>query len=257
MKLITIAPHATYARDLIASLIRAQAVGRQGTLQILEAGCGRKWNIDLEGLDYRLTGIDQDAEALRYRKEVVGDLDEGIVADLRTVELQTGSYDVAFSAFVLEHISGAEQVLDRLVEALRPGGILILRVPDGDSVYAFLARLLPFQLHVWYKGWTEHDKDAGKTGHPPYPVVYDPIVSRQELHKYPGRRGLTLVAEVGTNPHIDHLRRLAPVVRWGQHAFARLSQGRLVGTHSNLTLVYIKGHPTTASSSQPEPPAFS
>jgi SAM-dependent methyltransferase len=240
MDALTIAPTPTYARELIAGAIRDQASGRPETLRILEAGCGRKWNIDLEGVDYRLTGVDLDGEALRYRADVIGDLDDWVVGDLRTVDLPEATFDVVFSAFVLEHISGAEQVLDRLLTALKDDGLLILRVPDGSSVYAFLARFLPFRLHVWYKRISEHDKEAGKPGHPPYPVVYDPIVTREGLNRYAADHGLTLQAEVGTNPHLDHVGRMKPVLTWGQHTLAALSRGRLDGTHSNLTIVYRK-----------------
>lgn len=240
MDALTIAPTPTYARELIASSIRAYADGRPETLRILEAGCGRTWNIDLEGVDYRLTGVDLDAEALRYRAEVIGDLDDWVVGDLRTVNLPVATFDVVFSAFVLEHISGAEHVLDRLLTALKDDGLLILRVPDGSSVYAFLARFLPFKLHVWYKRIADHDKQAGQPGHPPYPVVYDTIVTREGLNRYAETHGLTRLAEVGTNPHLDHIGRLKPILRWGQHTLAALSRGRLDGTHSNLTIVYRK-----------------
>lgn len=240
MTALHIAPTPTYARDLISRTIQEEAARCADPVEILEAGCGRTWNIDLSGVPYRLTGVDLDPDALNYRKDVVGDLDDAIVGDLRTVQLVCGGYDVVFSAFVLEHIAGAEQVLDRLLDALRPGGLLILRVPDGHSVYAFLARRLPFRLHVWYKRLSEHDKQAGQPGHPPYPVVYDPIVCRQGLQSYADQHGLVLVSELGTNPHLDAMGRLAPVGRWGQRAISLLSAGRLHGTHSNLTLVYRK-----------------
>jgi len=178
---------------------------------ILEAGCGRKWNIALADVPFRLTGIDLDADALAYRTNVVGDLDEAIVGDLREVELTQHRYDVVFSAFVLEHIRGAESVLDSMVDALKPGGLLVLRVPDGKAVYAFLARLLPFWTHVLYKRIADHDKLAGKPGHPPYRVVYDPIVSREGFRRYIDRKRLTLLDEVGTNPHLDGMGRW---LRW-------------------------------------------
>ena len=68
------------------------------------------------------------------------DLSETIVGDLRTVALPAASYDVAFSTFVLEHVTGAEQVLDRMVAAIRPGGLLLVRIPDRDSVFGFITR---------------------------------------------------------------------------------------------------------------------
>lgn len=227
-----------YAKGLIAQAIRSHGLAVSHTLEILEAGCGRKWNIDLGGVDYRLTGVDLDPDALHHRQEIVGDLHVGLVGDLRTVALARRFYDVTYSAFMLEHVSGAEQVLDRMTEALKAGGLMILRVPDRSSVYAFLARLLPFRLHIWYKRLVDRDKLAGRPGHPPYPVVYDSIVSRDGLARFAESHGLTLVSEVGTNPHLDAMGRLAPLGRWAQHLFAVCSGGRLDGTHSNITLIY-------------------
>jgi SAM-dependent methyltransferase len=238
---LKIAPSPSFAREMIGDHIKSLASRTGGPIEILEAGCGRKWNIALDGVDYRLTGIDLDPDALAYRENVVHDLDVAIVGDLRTVELAENSYDVVFSAFVLEHIPGAEGALDRMVGALKPGGLLVLRVPDGGAVYAFLARLLPFWTHVLYKRIADHDPLAGKPGHPPYRVVYDDVVSRHGLHEYFTRRGLTVVDEIGTNPHLDGMGRLAPVGRMGQGAIARLSRGRLDGTHSNLSLIVTKG----------------
>jgi len=240
MDSLRIAPSPTYAREMIGARILEHAAQIGGEIEILEAGCGRNWNIDLGGISYRITGIDVDAEALRYREEIVNDLDVAIVGDLRTVDFQKGSFDVVFSAFVLEHISGAAQVLDRMVDALKPGGLLILRTPDGKSVYAFLARLLPFWTHVLYKRIADHDKLAGKPGHPPYRVVYDDIVAREGFRNYFDRSGLTLIEEVGTNPHLYNIGRLAPIGWAAQRTIAWLSRGRLSGTHSNLTLVAMK-----------------
>lgn len=55
-------------------------------VRILDAGCGRMWSWDLGSLPYHLTGLDSDAEALRLRVEVLGDLDTAIVGDLTSTE---------------------------------------------------------------------------------------------------------------------------------------------------------------------------
>jgi 2-polyprenyl-3-methyl-5-hydroxy-6-metoxy-1,4-benzoquinol methylase len=121
----------------------------------------------------RITGVDYDAEALQIRRERQQDLAEAIVGDLRTVELPAGHFDVAYCAFVLEHVEGAELVLDRLLAALRPGGRLIVLVPNARSVYGWAARTFPFWAAVAYKKYVEGFADAGKPGHAPYPVVYE------------------------------------------------------------------------------------
>jgi hypothetical protein len=37
-------------------------------------------------------------------------------------------------------------VLGRLIPAIRPGGLLLLRIPDRDSVYGFATRHSPYWL---------------------------------------------------------------------------------------------------------------
>src|SRR5262245_31801626 len=108
---------------------------QRGALQILEAGCGRRWHCQLDGVDYELTGLDLDEAALVARQADQADLTHAIVGDLRTAELEPGKYDVIYNACVLEHIQGAEMVLDNFVRWLRPGGLIIIRVPDRDSVH--------------------------------------------------------------------------------------------------------------------------
>src|SRR5688572_8212032 len=118
--------------DLLTKTVRANLTLSKPA-EILDAGCGRMWTWDLANVPYRLTGVDSDEVALRLRVENVGDLDEWIVGDLRTVNMPPDRYDIVHCAYVLEHVEGAELVLDRLLDTLRPGGLMVLRVPDRDS----------------------------------------------------------------------------------------------------------------------------
>lgn len=235
-----IAPDQAYARTIMRQRIVEQAADSATPVKILEAGCGREWPLDLGDLPVHMTGIDLDADALTYRRDVVGDLDEAIVGDLREVEHPHDHYDVVFSAFVLEHVAGAEAVLDDMVDSLHSRGLVILRIPDKHSVFGFLARLLPFWTHVMFKRYVEGNRMAGKPGHAPYRVVYDDVVSREGLRAYAESHHLEVLDEVGTNPHLIGLGRLAPVGMAVQRLIAALSFGRLSGTHSNLTVVLRK-----------------
>ena len=120
-------------QEILADAIAGTA--QEGTVRVLEAGCGQRWDIDVPGVVLKITGVDLDADAMQLRLERVGDLEDWIVGDLRTVELPSGQFDVVYCSYLLEHIDGAEGVLDRLVAALRVGGRLVVRVPDGSSVY--------------------------------------------------------------------------------------------------------------------------
>jgi SAM-dependent methyltransferase len=182
--------------EVLEQHLKLQARG--GTvLQILEAGCGRKWYFTMDQIPFELTGVDLDAAAMEARITRQKDLTRMIVGDLRTVQLGPNSYDVIYNAYVLEHVSDAEKVLENFVRWLKPGGILILTVPDRDSVHGFMTRLLPFSIHVLYYKLAWGLKEAGKPGFAPYPTVYDPVVSRRGLREFSEKHRLTIREEFG------------------------------------------------------------
>src|SRR5438045_2919145 len=111
---------------MMETYIKQKAVERS-PLRILEAGCGQFWPLDLKQLQFTLTGVDTDKDALQLRRARYNDLTETIVGDLRSVDLEDNTYDVIFNSYVLEHIDGAERVLEKFANWLKPGGILILR----------------------------------------------------------------------------------------------------------------------------------
>ena len=219
---------------LIQDSIGAFAASGQ-EIQILEAGCGRKWSIPLDGLAYRLTGIDLDPDALQARVETVGDLDEAILGDLRTATLPEASFDVVFCAYVLEHVTDPGVVMRNFQTWLKPGGIMILRVPDRDSVYGFLSRMTPHWLHVAVYRYILGKAQAGKPGFAPYPTVYDPVVSYAGVIEYCNENNLQLVEAVG---HFRFRSGIGPrLIDLVSRLVAKLSLGRLAGYHANLTFV--------------------
>jgi SAM-dependent methyltransferase len=226
-------------RDLITSAFLE--VARPGQpLRVLEAGCGQKWSVKLPDVEIDLTGVDYDAEALRLRLEVQQDLDAAILGDLRTVDLPADAFDVAYCAFVLEHVEGAEQVLDHLVDAVQPGGRLVLLVPDGQSVVGWAAKTFPLWVAVLYKKHIEGFKDAGKPGHAPYPTVYDPVVSLDGMRDYAARHHLRIVEEYGIDYVLKNFRRFRPIAERVLRAVSAMTGGRLAATHNNLGFVLEK-----------------
>jgi SAM-dependent methyltransferase len=223
-------------RALLAGAMAAVA-SPTGELRVLEAGCGQSWPIQMPELQLRITGIDLDAEALRIRQARQGDLDEAIVGDLRNVSLPASAFDVAYCAFVLEHVAGAEVVLDALVAAVRPGGRVVILVPNGKSVYGFMSRHAPLRAAVLYKKHIEGLKDAGKPGHAPYPTVYDPVVTLGGMRDYARRAGLTIIEEYGIDYTIYSFAPTRRVLRWGLRVIAAGSRGRLTASHNNLGFV--------------------
>ena len=219
---------------IIESWIRPR-IDSAGTLQILEAGCGQKWDLDLGATGYFLTGVDLDAAALKLRVEVSKDLHRAIVGDLRTVEIKSGSFDVIYNSFVLEHVPGAEQVLENFTRWLKPGGLLVIRIPDPYSVHGYMSRVTPHWFHVFFYRHVMGAVNAGMHGYAPYPVHYDGVVSQDGIRDFCNRNGLCLVSLYGTG---GYFRPGKGLLKLGIPIFKRLvslvSLGRLSSSHNDL-----------------------
>lgn len=206
-------------------------------LRVLEAGCGQRWPLDTDGVELHITGVDLDAEAMRIRRDLHGDLDIEIVGDLRTVDLPPASFDAVYCSFVLEHIDGAERVLDRLVAATRPGGRVILRIPDGKTIYGLVVRATPYRAHVWYRRYIARERNAGKPGHAPYRTYYDDVVSLSGIRDYARRNELDIVTVFGSNQYLKVFGPARGFVTVLVRSVGRLTRGRYPGTHNNLVIV--------------------
>jgi SAM-dependent methyltransferase len=182
--------------EVLAEHIRQRA--NVGTaLRILEAGCGQKWDLNLAGTQYVLTGVDLDEVALKMRMNVAKDLDEIIVGDLRNVQLTDSTYDVIYCSYVLEHVKGAEGVLRNFLRWLKPSGLILIQIPDPYSVKGFVTRVTPHWFHVFFYRHVMGVKNAGQPGYAPYPTYYDSVISRAGMREFCRLNDLTIKAEFG------------------------------------------------------------
>jgi len=226
----------------IEDAIRAEARPSQ-VLRVLEAGCGQRWFANLPDIKLHLTGVDQDAAALDIRKRVHADLDEAILGDLMTVQLPSGAFDIAYNAFVLEHVQDPERLLLNLVHWLKPGGLLVLRIPDRQSVKGFLTHMTPHWFHVLYYRVYKKNPNAGKPGHMPYPTPFGKVVSRVGLNAFCQRHGLQAVAERARSSQVDDNGLLyQSILQLGK----LLSFGRLKAEYSDLCMLIRKPGGTQA-----------
>jgi 2-polyprenyl-3-methyl-5-hydroxy-6-metoxy-1,4-benzoquinol methylase len=179
---LTILPSHAEKVELVASYIRMQAKGER--LHILEAGCGRTWPFTSLDVDYKLTGVDLDADALEFRKSTRGDLDEAIVGDLRTANLPNGAFDVIYSNYVLEHVKDVDIVLRNFTNWLCAKGVLIICVPDANSISGFLTRFTPHWFHIFVYRYIKGYSNAGTAGHGPYRTYYDRSISKKGMFEF-------------------------------------------------------------------------
>jgi 2-polyprenyl-3-methyl-5-hydroxy-6-metoxy-1,4-benzoquinol methylase len=226
--------------QMLADRIKDKANGA-APLRILEAGCGTKWDLNLGATQYTLTGVDMDVAALEIRKNVVKDLDEIIVGDLRTVRLAANTYDVIYCSYVLEHITGAESVLANFVKWLKPDGMMIIQIPDPHSVKGFVTRMTPHWFHIFFYRHVRGFKRAGEPGHAPYPTHYDAVVSRRGIREFCRNNKLAIQAEFGCGwrTHGHGLTRIA--IDAIQRLMSVLSFGTLSARHDDITYVLQRG----------------
>jgi Methyltransferase domain len=226
--------------DLFGRHIRsyaAECTGQQIT--ILQAGCTTAEDLGTDALraaGARLTvaAIDEDTEVTRAAVARHQGTGEAILGDLRTVALSPRAYDIVQCSALLGRIQHAELVLDRLTGAVKPGGLLLLRVRDRDSAAGFLDRVLPqvARRAIW------HGRQPGEPG--PHVAVYERISSARGVQAYVMSHGL-VIAERGA------LGGLAGGLPRGPHGYlavqklvAWLSRGRLTSAHEELLYVIRK-----------------
>ena len=213
---------------------------KDAPIDILEAGCGNQWDLDLSGLSYLLTGIDRDKDALEIRKNVSKDLDKIIVGDLCNAELDACAFDVIYNSFVLEHVVNADVVLQNFVKWLRPGGLMVIRIPDPMSVQGFITKLTPHWFHVFYYKYVLRDPHAGLPGYAPYPTCYHPVVSRRGLAAFCAQNGLSIVNESGESYHNPGNGVVKGLIKAVKVAVSLMSLGKLSHKHTNLLYIIRK-----------------
>jgi SAM-dependent methyltransferase len=157
-----------------------------------------------------------------------------VLGDLRTIPLPPRGFGIVSSVHLLDRVEHAELVLDRLVAALRPGGLLLLRFRDRQCAAALLDRVLPRPARraIWH--WLR-PRQAG-----PFPAVYDRLLSADGMHAYTLARGLMISEREAVR---DRPRRPARPA-WGAPLACRLialaSRGRLPDDHDDLLYVIRK-----------------
>ncbi len=218
-------------------------VRKQGSddtsIDILEAGCGQRWLLqqELGGKKFRLTGVDLDKDALEIRKNVRKDLDEAIHGDLRSIAFGDRKFDVIYSAFVLEHISGAHDVLSRMTSWLKPNGIIVIEIPDPDSVKGLITRLSPHWFHVFYYRYILGIKTAGHAGHGPYRTYFDPVNSRHGMYAFGEENKLKVEAEYAFATDGPKKKPMRVVIGIATKLINVLSFGKFSDRHADLLYV--------------------
>jgi SAM-dependent methyltransferase len=226
--------------DLFGRHTRSYAAEHSGQqISILQAGFTPGDHLGVAALSaagarLSLSMIDEDSEVTRAAVAQHQHLAGAVLGDLRNVPLPPRAYDIVQCSELLTRVEHAELVLDRLVAAVKPGGLLLLRFRDRDSAAGFLDRVLPGPAlqAIWRM------QQPGEPG--PHFPVYERLASARGIQSYVLLHGL-VVAERGA------LGGLAGGLPRGPHGYlaaqklvAWLSRGRLTAAHEDLLYVIRK-----------------
>lgn len=228
--------------DLFSRSIYNYARQHEGEpIKLLQAGCtGPADELELgklraSGVDVSVRRIDQDHPEGRGTGRAADANPEAIVfGDLRAIRLPTRGIDVVYCAHLLDRIQHTEVVLDRLVAALKPGGMLLLRFRDRECAAGVLDRMLPQSARraIWH--WLRPEQ-AG-----PSPAIYEPLLSAEGVYGYTLARGLV----IGERQAVHDRPRRPDRPTWGAplacRLIAALSRGRHPDDHDDLLYVIRK-----------------
>jgi len=125
--------------------------------KFLEIGCAsgrfmiyinKKFNFKVYGIDYSPTGC----ELAKKNLELTQTKGTIICDDLFNIKkLKKESFNVVFSGGFIEHFEDTKTVLKKHLDLLKPGGLLIVEVPNMYGLHGLLFRIFNKQLYNKHK----------------------------------------------------------------------------------------------------------
>ncbi len=116
-----------------ATVRRLRALGVGPGWHCLELGAGAgsvaTWMADAVGPTGTVTAVDRDTSQLSTLRDRPGMT--VVEDDLTTMSFPEAAFDVIHSRSVLMHVDGADDVVAKLVPALRPGAVVLFEEADG------------------------------------------------------------------------------------------------------------------------------
>jgi ubiquinone/menaquinone biosynthesis C-methylase UbiE len=153
---LQVAIHLESRRPLLKLL--ARSVPKERAARFLEVGCGTALDTSLlvqtcpEARAYALDlSVNALAVAQKNAKELVAPV-YLLAADLATLPFPDSAFDLVFSQGVLEHFADPSAAMLEQVRVLKPGGVLVVDVPQKYNVYT-LRKHAAMRANRWPWGW--------------------------------------------------------------------------------------------------------
>ncbi len=163
-----------------------------------------------------------------------------ILGDLQAFDYGSLSFDAIICWDVLEHLEHPQRALEKLVPALGPGGVIIIKGPIPQSMKGLVTRFTPHWCHVLFYRWVLGSKNAGRPGYPPFPTEHEQGARPEALRDLVVRAGLELVTfRKFESNHIDKLRQKSRLPFVAFRAASRLIEGLSGGRYGEMTSEFV------------------
>jgi SAM-dependent methyltransferase len=172
--------------DELQEFLDLQLRERSG-LKVLEAGCGSASHFRLNP-DVALTGIDISQKQLERNRA----LKEAIVGDLQQYEFPKSSFDLIICWTVLEHLTNPELALGKFADAVKPGGLIVLGLPNVFSIKGMVTKWLPLSVHTLYYKYIFGRSNAGKDDTGPFKTYLRLAAAPGAIQRFAVASGLTV-----------------------------------------------------------------
>jgi SAM-dependent methyltransferase len=208
---------------------------RAGSLQVLEAGAGKRTRLQVPD-DAHVVGVDTDDTAMALNPR----LDERIVGDLHNHAAAPRTFDLITCWYVLEHVDRPDVLLDRFATWTSPGGLVVLAVPNLRSPKALVTKLTPHRFHVWFRRRVLGFPNAGKPGYGPYPTTLRSSIAPRAIAKRCAAHGLSPVFEASfEDPKQVSVRTKLRLSGWRWSAVRALTQVLSAGVLDAMRSEYV------------------
>jgi SAM-dependent methyltransferase len=229
--------HKQWAWDSYKRVVQ-ELCTRIGARRIVEIGGGRDPlftlpEIDLLGVDMTVNDISSGELAVLPRGYRTACFD--VAGDISSVAQLRGSFDLAFSRMVFEHVEDGQRAWSNLYDLLGPGGVALAFMPTLYSLPFVINRLLPDKLAAaivkrLYANRTD-DED------PVFPARYSWCFTDDRLRRMLASIGYREIAILPFYGH-DYYESF-PVIRdvhvWFT-ALARRKDWRLLSSHAYIVV---------------------
>ncbi len=208
---------------------------------VLEAGCGSAAHVRFPRA--HITGIDIDPHQLERNTAV----SEKILGDVETYDLPASTYDAIVCWYVFEHLNFPDHALVRFARAVKPGGVIVLALPNLMTPKGLITKYSPHWVHVAWRRYVLGRKHAGKPGHGPFRTTLPWTMTPERLLRLAACCNLDVAFEayLEDGKQVQTREKVALTgKRWEmvKRLVRRLSRGRLDASRTELLLVLRRPH---------------